>query len=161
MTRCPRWPLIKAVSLTAFPQFFYAIPNTRIKSHINVTSVTKIWFTRELSRFVMLVLHVHLQMFFSERASKLHLHKEAWRLQICSVGNDALCAKCDKISLKKENIQGRKWYVLNLGTATFDENETIESKCIFGNHLKPGLSWPGGPTVRPQVCISNTKTPSL
>ena len=51
--------------------------------------------------------------------------------------------------------------VLNLGTTTFDESETLENKCIFGNHLKPGLSRPGGPIVRPQVCISNTKTPSL
>ena len=34
--------------------------------------------------------------------------------------------------------------VLNLGTTTFDESETIGSKCIFGNHLKPGLSRPGG-----------------
>ena len=46
-----------------------------------------------------------------------------------------------------------------LGTTTFDESETIESKCIFGNHLKPGLSRPGGPIVRPQVCSSNTKSP--
>ena len=38
---------------------------------------------------------------------------------------------------------------------------TQDLKCIFGNHLKPGLSRPGGPIVRPQVCISNTKTPSL
>ena len=35
-----------------------------IKSHINVTCVTTILFTRELLRFIMLVLHVHLQMFF-------------------------------------------------------------------------------------------------
>ena len=35
-----------------------------IKSHINVTSVTTILFTRELLRFIMLVLHVDLQMFF-------------------------------------------------------------------------------------------------
>ena len=34
--------------------------------------------------------------------------------------------------------------VLNLGTTTFDESETLESKYIFGNHLKPGLSRPGG-----------------
>ena len=49
---------------------------------------------------------------------------------------------------KKENILGRKWYVLNsvnLGNTTFDESETIGSKCIFGNHLKPGLSRTGGP----------------
>jgi hypothetical protein len=51
----------------------------------------------------MLVLHVHLQMFFSERASKLHLHKEAWRLQICSVGNDALC-KCSFEARSEKNI---------------------------------------------------------
>ena len=31
---------------------------------INVTSVTTILFTRELLRFIMLLLHVHLQMFF-------------------------------------------------------------------------------------------------
>ena len=36
---------------------------------------------------------------------------------------------------------------------------TPDLKCIFGNHLKPGLSRPVGPIVRPQVCISNTKTP--
>ena len=35
--------------------------------------------------------------------------------------------------------------VLNLGTTTFDERETIGSKCTFGNHLKPGSSRPGGP----------------
>ena len=35
--------------------------------------------------------------------------------------------------------------VLNLGTTTFDESETKGSKCTFGNHLKPGLSRPGGP----------------
>ena len=33
---------------------------------------------------------------------------------------------------------------------------TPDLQCIFGNHLKPGLSRPGGPIVRPQVCISNT-----
>merc|ERR1711867_138335 len=38
---------------------------------------------------------------------------------------------------------------------------TPDLQCIFGNHLKPGLSRPGGPIVRPQVCISNTNTPSL
>ena len=33
-------------------------------------------------------------------------HKEAWRLQICSVGNDALCVKCDHISLPKRKSSG-------------------------------------------------------
>ena len=28
---------------------------------------------------------------------------------------------------------------------------------MFGKHLKPGLSRPGGPIARPQVCNSNTK----
>ena len=77
-------------------------------------------------------------------------HKEAWRLQICSVGNDVLCAKCDNISLQKKKIFWVEngifeFGVLILGTTTFDESETIENKCIFGNHLKPGLSRPGGP----------------
>ena len=34
-------------------------------------------------------------------------------------------------------------------------------QCKFGKHWKPGLSRPGRPIVRPQVCISNTNTPSL
>ena len=46
---------------------------------------------------------------------------------------------------KKENILGKKLYVLNSGTTTFDEIESIGSKCTFGNHLKPGLSRPGDP----------------
>ena len=70
-------------------------------------------------------------------------HKEAW--QICSVCNDVLCAKCDNII----NVLGRKWYIVNsvcfeFGDSTFDESETIKSKCIFGNYLKPG-SRPAGP----------------
>ena len=39
--------------------------------------------------------------------------------------------------------------------------EGHQTYSIFGNHLKPGLSRPGGPIVRPKVCISITKTPSL
>ena len=46
---------------------------------------------------------------------------------------------------KKENILGKKLYVLNSGITTFDEIESIGSPCTFGNHLKPGLSRPGGP----------------
>ena len=88
-----------------------------IKSHINVTSVTTILFY-----------HAHFACassdVFQKELQSCIRHKEAWRLKICSVGNDALCAKCDNISLIKENILGRKWYVLNLGTAIFDENET-------------------------------------
>ena len=34
---------------------------------------------------------------------------------------------------------------------------TPDLQCIFGNHLKPELSRPGGPIVRPQVCNSNTE----
>ena len=41
-------------------------------------------------------------------------HKQAWRLQICTIGNDALCVKGDNISLPKCKSPGEKNYVLNL-----------------------------------------------
>ena len=152
MTRFPRWPLIKAVSLTAFPQFFYAFPNTMIKSHINVTSVTTILFTRELLRFIMLFLHVQSSDVFQKELQSCIRHKEAWRLKICSVGNDALCAKCDNISLIKENILGRKWYVLNLGTAIFDENETNRKQVYIWQPFEARLI---------ETCRPNSEIPGL
>ena len=61
--------------------------------------------------------------------------------------------------------------VLNLGTTTFDQSETIGRKRIFANHLKPGFSKPGGQKQwdprsafqipRPQVYSSNTETLGL
>ena len=56
-----------------------------------------------------------------------------------------LCVPNVIFPYKKENILDKKMYVLNSGTTTFDEIESIGSKCTFGNHLKPGLSRPGGP----------------
>ena len=110
-----------------------------------MTCVTTILFTRELLRFIMLVLHVHLQIFL-ERASKLHTtqvlkHGECRFVLLAMM----LCLPNVIIfPYKKENILGKKLYVLNSGTTTFDEIESIGSKCTFGNHLKPGLSRPGG-----------------
>ena len=110
---------------------------------------------------------------FLERASKLHTtqvlkHGECRFVLLAMM----LCLPNVIIfPYKKENILGKKLYVLNSGTTTFDEIESIGSKCTFGNHLKPGLSRPGGPKQwdprsafqipRPQVYSSNTETLGL
>ena len=39
----------------------------------------------------------------------------AWRLQICSVGNDALCVKCDNISVPKRKLYGYKMVCFEFG----------------------------------------------
>ena len=129
-------------------QFFEV--TRKIKSHINVTCVTTILFTRELLRFIMLVLHVHLQMFFRKSfraAYDTRKHSDCrfvlLAMMLC-VPNGMICMSLQKI-IWIENGMFSIWYVLNLGTTTFDESETIGSKCIFGNHLKPGLTRPEGP----------------
>ena len=54
---------------------------------INVTSVTTILFTRELLRFIMLLLHVHLQMFFRKTNSEVDgLGPLWWCQQMASLG---------------------------------------------------------------------------
>ena len=42
-------------------------------------------------------------------------HKEAWRLQICSVGNDALSVKRDDISVPKRKLYGYKMVCFEFG----------------------------------------------
>ena len=59
-------------------------------------------------------------------------------------------------SLVFQTTSRLEWWFVILYHIT---GRTPDLQCIFGNHLKPGLSRPGGPIVRPQVCISNTKTP--
>ena len=59
-------------------------------------------------------------------------------------------------SLVFQTTSRLEWWFVILYHIT---GRTPDLKCIFGNHLKPGLSRPVGPIVRPQVCISNTKTP--
>ena len=108
-------------------------------------SVTTILFTRELLRFIMLVLHVHLQMFFRKSFKPAYDTRKHGDCRFVLLAMMLCVPNVIIFPNKKENILGRKWYVLNLGTTTFDESETLESKCIFGNHLKPGLSRPGGP----------------
>ena len=108
-------------------------------------SVTTILFTRELLRFIMLVLHVHLQMFFRKSFKAAYDTRKHGDCRFVLLAMMLCMPNVIIFPYKKENILGRKWYVLNLGTTTFDESETIESKCRFVNHLKPGLSRPGGP----------------
>ena len=51
--------------------------------------------------------------------------KQAWRLQICTIGNDALCVKGDNISLPKRKLLRKKRYVLKVGSEILVESETI------------------------------------
>ena len=90
----------------------------------------------------MLIFHVHLQIVFFKKSFKAaydtRKHGDCRFVLLAMM----LCVPNVIFPYKKENILGRKWYVLN---PVFDESETIESKCMFGNHLKPGLSRPEGP----------------
>ena len=122
----------------------------RIKSHINVIIVTTILFTRELLRFIMLVLHVHLQMFFRKSFKAAYDTRKHGDCRFVLLAMMLCVPNVIIFPYKKRKYSGQKMVcfefgVLNLGTTTFDESETIESKCRFVNHLKPGLSRPGGP----------------
>ena len=57
-------------------------------------------------------------------------------------------------SLVFQTTSRLEWWFVILYHIT---GRTPDLKCIFGNHLKPELSRPGGPIVRPQVCNSNTE----
>ena len=57
-------------------------------------------------------------------------------------------------SLVFQTTSRLEWWFVILYHIT---GRTPDLKCIFGNHLKPGLSRPVGPIVRPQVCNSNTE----
>ena len=63
---------------------------------------------------IMLVLHVLIEMFFQKELHSYTWHKQAWRLQICTIGNDALCVKEIIFPYQKENLLRKKRYVLNL-----------------------------------------------
>ena len=78
--------------------------NFPVRIHVSLelppTFARFVTFLTGYHTIIMLVLHVHLQMLFRELHNYTR-HKQAWRLQICTIGNDALCVKGDNISLPK------------------------------------------------------------
>ena len=94
---------------------------------------------------IMLVLHVHPQMFFGKSFKAAYDTRKHGDCRFVLLAMMLCVPNVIIFPYKKENILGKKLYVLNSGTTTFDEVESIGSKCTFGNHLKPGLSRPGGP----------------
>ena len=66
---------------------------------------------------------------FSERASKLHTTQGSMETGQFVLLAMMLCvSNVIILPYQKENLLGRKWYVSNLGTATFDERKIIESE---------------------------------
>ena len=93
----------------------------------------------------MLVLHVYLQMLFRKSLKAAYDTRKHGDCRFVLLAMMLCMPNVIIFPYKKENILGKKLYVLNSGTTTFDEIESIGSKCTFGNHLKPGLARPGGP----------------
>ena len=111
----------------------------KIKSHINVTCVTTILFTRELLRFIMLVLHVHLQMFFRKSFKAAYDTSKHGECRFVLLAMMLCLPNVIIFPYKKENILGKKLYVLNSGTTTFDsiKRGVILTFYTFCSNKKP------------------------
>ena len=82
---------------------------------------------------IMLVLHVQLEMFFSESFKTAYDTRKHGDCRFVLLAMMRCMSNVIIFPYQKENILCRKWYVLNLvcfgsGTATFDERGTIESE---------------------------------
>ena len=78
-----------------------------------MTSVTTILFTRELLTFVILVLHVYLQMLFRKSFKAAYDTRKHGDCRFVLLAMMLCVPDVIIFSYKKENILGRKWYVLN------------------------------------------------
>ena len=78
-----------------------------------MTCVTTIIFTRGLLRFIMLILHVHLQMFFRKSFKAAYDTRKHGDYRFVPLAMMLCVPTVIIFPDKKENILGRKWYVLN------------------------------------------------
>ena len=77
----------------------------------DVTSVTTILFTTKLLRFIMLVLHVHLHMFFRKSFKAAYDTRKHGDCRLVLLAMMLCVSNVIIFPYQKENCMGIKWYV--------------------------------------------------
>ena len=89
--------------------------------------------SHRLSHYHHARLHVHPEMFFRDSFKTAYDTRKHGNCRFVLLAMMLCVSNVIIFPYRKENILGRKWYVLNLvcfesGTATFDKRGTIESE---------------------------------
>ena len=75
----------------------------------------------------MLVLHAHPQTFFGKSFKAAYDTRKHGDCRFVLLAKMLCVSNVMIFPYQKKNCMGIKWYVLNLGTTTFDEREILES----------------------------------